>query len=369
MPDFVTAQVLAVIPHVRFLRLACMLGKAARSRAPDTLCLTPSAQVEALWRDLAQPFLRAHPGALPAAGARRAFAWAAGVVGAYSFTLGRARFQARGGPAGRAPARHACVLLMPRHRRVWCWVGAPGAHACSRVGSQCGARPAGSTMVPVWDVSIDWLVLDKNTKVPPPCRGQAMVPFWDALNHVTGRANVRLHHCARGGGLQMIATRDIGQARPAGARALLRTAAGSRGIGEQCMEAPVSSTGKRCAAWGPAGCVPLIQARLGMSSGGPVPAPLPSLITTQADEGTPRLEALRSRPCGHQRTAKDLVLTGRPDARQGAVLAAARRPGGAGGRRRACCYAGGRAGRKRGAAGLRGAGPHAGRVRCATPWG
>jgi hypothetical protein len=206
-----------------------MLGKAARSRAPDTLCLTPSAQVEALWRDLAQPFLRAHPGALPAAGARRAFAWAAGVVGAYSFTLGRARFQARGGPAGRAPARHACVLLMPRHRRVWCWVGAPGAHACSRVGSQCGARPAGSTMVPVWDVSIDWLVLDKNTKVPPPCRGQAMVPFWDALNHVTGRANVRLHHCARGGGLQMIATRDIGQARPAGARALLRTAAGSRG--------------------------------------------------------------------------------------------------------------------------------------------
>jgi len=142
-----------------------------------------------------------------------------------------------------------------------------------------------------------------------------------------------------------------------------------RPIGEQCMEAPVSSTGKRCAAWGPAGCVPLIQARLGMSSGGPVPAPLPSLITTQADEGTPRLDALRSRPCGHQRTAKDLVLTGRPDARQGAVLAAARRPGGAGRRRRACCHARGRAGRKRGAAGLRGAGPHAGRVRCATPWG
>jgi hypothetical protein len=57
---------------------------------------------------------------------------------------------------------------------------------------------------------------------------QAMVPFWDVLNHVTGRANVRLHHCERGGGLQMIATRDIGQARPAGALARHRAAAGSR---------------------------------------------------------------------------------------------------------------------------------------------
>lgn len=38
---------------------------------------------------------------------------------------------------------------------------------------------------------------------------QAMVPFWDALNHVTGKANVRLHHCAKSGSLQMIATRRI----------------------------------------------------------------------------------------------------------------------------------------------------------------
>lgn len=40
---------------------------------------------------------------------------------------------------------------------------------------------------------------------------QAMVPMWDALNHVTGRANVRLHHCERSGSLQMIATQDIAQ--------------------------------------------------------------------------------------------------------------------------------------------------------------
>lgn len=40
---------------------------------------------------------------------------------------------------------------------------------------------------------------------------QAMVPMWDALNHVTGRANIRLHHCERSGSLQMIATQDIAQ--------------------------------------------------------------------------------------------------------------------------------------------------------------
>lgn len=44
-----------------------------------------------------------------------------------------------------------------------------------------------------------------------------MVPMWDALNHVTGRANVRLHNCARSSGLQMIATRDIAQVRGASA--------------------------------------------------------------------------------------------------------------------------------------------------------
>ena len=40
-------------------------------------------------------------------------------------------------------------------------------------------------------------------------RFQAMVPMWDALNHITGEANVRLHHCPRTGALQMIATRPI----------------------------------------------------------------------------------------------------------------------------------------------------------------
>jgi hypothetical protein len=36
-----------------------------------------------------------------------------------------------------------------------------------------------------------------------------MVPMWDALNHITGCANVRLHHCEREGALQMIAIRKI----------------------------------------------------------------------------------------------------------------------------------------------------------------
>ncbi len=35
--------------------------------------------------------------------------------------------------------------------------------------------------------------------------------MWDALNHVTGAANVRLHHCERRGALQMIATCKIGK--------------------------------------------------------------------------------------------------------------------------------------------------------------
>ena len=35
---------------------------------------------------------------------------------------------------------------------------------------------------------------------------QAMVPLWDALNHVTGRCNVRLHHDEDDECLQMIAT-------------------------------------------------------------------------------------------------------------------------------------------------------------------
>ncbi len=26
---------------------------------------------------------------------------------------------------------------------------------------------------------------------------QAMVPVWDALNHITGKVNVRLHHCTK----------------------------------------------------------------------------------------------------------------------------------------------------------------------------
>lgn len=38
-----------------------------------------------------------------------------------------------------------------------------------------------------------------------PFRYQALVPIWDAVNHVTGRCNTRLHHCAKTGALQMIA--------------------------------------------------------------------------------------------------------------------------------------------------------------------
>ena len=41
------------------------------------------------------------------------------------------------------------------------------------------------------------------------CAVQCLVPLWDALNHVTGQANVRLAHDAEAGGLQMIATRSI----------------------------------------------------------------------------------------------------------------------------------------------------------------
>lgn len=38
---------------------------------------------------------------------------------------------------------------------------------------------------------------------------QCLVPMWDALNHVTDQANVRLNHDAEQGSLVMIATRDI----------------------------------------------------------------------------------------------------------------------------------------------------------------
>ncbi|KIY98017.1 hypothetical protein MNEG_9948 [Monoraphidium neglectum] len=38
---------------------------------------------------------------------------------------------------------------------------------------------------------------------------QSMCPVWDLLNHVTGRANVRLRHDAARGALQMVATRPI----------------------------------------------------------------------------------------------------------------------------------------------------------------
>ena len=49
--------------------------------------------VEELWRSVARPFLARHPGTAPAGRERAAFLWAAGIVGAYSFTLGRERFQ------------------------------------------------------------------------------------------------------------------------------------------------------------------------------------------------------------------------------------------------------------------------------------
>eukprot|EP00955_Chlamydomonas_euryale_P056843 356573-Chlamydomonas_euryale.AAC.1 len=40
-------------------------------------------------------------------------------------------------------------------------------------------------------------------------RYQSLVPVWDALNHVTGRVNVRLHHDEAVGALQMVATRRV----------------------------------------------------------------------------------------------------------------------------------------------------------------
>jgi hypothetical protein len=38
---------------------------------------------------------------------------------------------------------------------------------------------------------------------------QALVPIWDALNHITGKKNVRLHHDKKKNALQMIAISDI----------------------------------------------------------------------------------------------------------------------------------------------------------------
>ena len=35
------------------------------------------------------------------------------------------------------------------------------------------------------------------------------MPVWDAVNHVTGQCNTRLHHCAESRALQMIATAHI----------------------------------------------------------------------------------------------------------------------------------------------------------------
>ena len=48
-------------------------------------------------------------------------------------------------------------------------------------------------------------------------RYQALVPAWDAVNHVTGRCNTRLRHCAKTGALQMIATAPIRQGEQVGA--------------------------------------------------------------------------------------------------------------------------------------------------------
>ena len=45
-----------------------------------------------------------------------------------------------------------------------------------------------------------------------------MVPVWDAVNHVTGQCNTRLHHCAESGALQMIATAPIPQGQQVRAR-------------------------------------------------------------------------------------------------------------------------------------------------------
>ena len=54
-----------------------------------------------------------------------------------------------------------------------------------------------------------------------PFRYQALVPIWDAVNHVTGCCNTRLHHCAKTGALQMIAAAPV----PRGHQVRARTAA------------------------------------------------------------------------------------------------------------------------------------------------
>jgi SET domain-containing protein 6 len=44
---------------------------------------------------------------------------------------------------------------------------------------------------------------------PGALRAGRRAQAWDALNHVSGRANVRLHHDHDKGVLQMVATADI----------------------------------------------------------------------------------------------------------------------------------------------------------------
>jgi len=57
--------------------------------------------------------------------------------------------------------------------------------------------------------------MDSDQQAPSCVRHQSVlfsslqVPVWDMLNHVTGKCNVRLHHSAKRGTLQMIATKSI----------------------------------------------------------------------------------------------------------------------------------------------------------------
>lgn len=63
-----------------------------------------------------RPFLARHPGIAPAGPERAAFLWAAGIVGAYSFTLGRERYQVKGHTGMFWFSR---TLALPGEKRYW----------------------------------------------------------------------------------------------------------------------------------------------------------------------------------------------------------------------------------------------------------
>lgn len=83
-----------------------------------------------------------------------------------------------------------------------------------------------------------WPRLVPALRLITPWQLQAMVPLWDALNHVTGRCNVRLHHDEDDESLQMIAT---GQALALGQQIVCRQRHGTQVYVEHKLPTEVSS--------------------------------------------------------------------------------------------------------------------------------